>query len=60
MMIATVVLDRIAGSANAEQTGIRFQYSRIQLQPMVGEARAPHPQIMIMEVYKSLGSAANE
>ena len=53
-------LDRIVLNADAKQTGIRFQYSRIQLQPMVGEARAPHPQIMIMEVYKSLGSAANE
>ena len=59
-MSISKTLDRIAFRADAEQTGIRFQYSRIQLQPMVGEARAPHPQIMIMEVYKSLGSAANE
>ena len=60
MMIATVVLDRIAGSANAEQTGVRFHFFRIQLQPTACEARTPHPQIVIMEVYKSLGSAANE
>lgn len=60
MMIATVVFDRIAGSANAEQTGVRFQFSRIQLQPTACEARTPHPQIVIMEVYESLGSAADE
>lgn len=60
MMIATGVLDRSAGSANAEQTGVRFQFSRVQLQPTACEARAPHQQIVIMEVYKSLGSAANE
>ncbi len=60
MMIANGVLDHIAESANAEETGVRFQFSRIQLQPTACEARAPHPQIVIMEVYKSLGSAANE
>ncbi|KWV81430.1 hypothetical protein PFLL34_02472 [Pseudomonas fluorescens] len=53
-------LDRIVLNADAKQTGIRFQSSRIQLQPTVGEARAPHLQIVIMEVWKSLGSAANE
>lgn len=59
-MIATEVLDRIAGNANAEQTGVRFQFSRIQLQPTACVARAPHQQIVIMEVYESLGSAADE
>lgn len=59
-MIATEALDRIAGSASAGQTGVRFQLSRIQLKPTACEARAPHQQIVIMEVYKSLGSAANE
>lgn len=49
-------LDRIAFRADAEQTGIRFEYSRIQVQPMVSEARAPHQPIVIMEVWKSLGS----
>ena len=53
-------LDRIAQSVGAEQTGVRFQFSRIQLQPTACEARAPLPQIVIMEVWKSLGSAANE
>ena len=60
MMIATGVLDRIAGSANAEQTGVRFQFPRFQLQPTACEACAPHQQIVIVEVCKSLGSAANE
>ena len=60
MMIATGVLDRFAGSAYAEQTGVRFQFLRFQLQPTACEACDPHPQIVIMEVYKSLGSAANE
>ena len=56
MMIATRVLDRIAGSANAEQTGVRFQYSRFPLQAADCGAYAPNPQIVIVEVYKSLGS----
>ena len=60
MMIATVVLDRIAGSANAEQTGVRFQYSRFPLQATDCGACALHPQIVIVEVCKCLGSAANE
>jgi len=60
MMIATGVLDRIAGTANAEQTGVRFQYSRIRAQATCIEACPAHPQIVIMEVWKSLGSAANE
>jgi len=59
-MSVSKTLDRIAFWADAEQTGVRFQYSRIQLQPTFGEARAPHPQIVIMEVYKSLGSVADE
>lgn len=54
------VLDRIAQSAGAEQTGVRFQYSRFSLQPTDCGACTPHPQIVFMEVCKSLGSAANE
>jgi hypothetical protein len=59
-MITSKELDRNAQGAGAEQTGVRFQFSRVQLQRTAGEARAPHPQIVIMEVCKSLGSAANE
>ncbi len=59
-MSVSETLDRAAGSARAEQTGVRFQFSRIQLQPTACEARAPHQQIVIMEVYESLGSAADE
>lgn len=59
-MSVSGTLDRIALSANAEQTGVRFHFFRIQLQPTACEARTPHPQIVIMEVWKSLGSAANE
>ena len=59
-MTRTEALDGIATSADAEQTGGRFQYSRFQLQPTDCEACALHPQIVIVEVCKSLGSAANE
>lgn len=54
------VLDRIAQSAGAKQTGFRFQYSRFPIQPTDCGACTPHPQIVIVEVWKSLGSAANE
>lgn len=50
------VLDRIAQRACAEQTGVRFQYSRISLQANESVACKPHSQIVIMEVCKSLGS----
>lgn len=53
-------LDRIAQSADAKQTGVRFQYSRFPLHATGCGACTPHPQIVIMEVCKSLGSAANE
>ena len=53
-------LDRIAQSAGAKQTGVRFRYSRFPLRATDCEARTPQPQIVIMEVWKSLGSAANE
>ena len=59
-MITLKALDRIAQSAGAEQTGVRFQYSRFPLQPTNCEACNPLPQIVIVEVCKSLGSAANE
>ena len=59
-MNVSKALDRIALWADADQIGVRFQFSRIQLQPTACEARAPHQQIVIMEVYKSLGSAADE
>lgn len=59
-MRSSNLLDRMAPGAFVEQTGVRFEFSRIQLQPMGGEPCVPHPQIVIMEVYKSLGSAANE
>ena len=49
-------LDRIASRADAEQTGVRFQYSRFPLQAADCGAYAPNPQIVIVEVYKSLGS----
>lgn len=54
------LLERIALAAVARQTGVRFQYSRFPLQPTDCEACTPHPQIVIVEVWKSLGSAANE
>lgn len=53
-------LDRIAQGAGAKQTGVRFQYSRFPLQATDCGACALHPQIVIVEVWKSLGSAANE
>ena len=59
-MTSAKTLDGIALSADGEQTGVRFQFSRIQLQPTACGACVPHPQIVIMEVCKSLGSAANE
>lgn len=59
-MTDSKALDRIAQSAGAKQTGARFQFSHIQLQPTDCGACALHPQIVIVEVCKSLGSAANE
>lgn len=59
-MRSSDLLDRIALAAGAEQTGVRFQYSRIRAQATCIEACPAHPQIVIMEVWKSLGSAANE
>ena len=59
-MTRTETLDRIATGADAEQTGVRFQYSRLPLQPTDCGACALHPQIVFVEVCISLGSAANE
>lgn len=53
-------LDRIVTNADAEQTGVRYQYSRFPLQTTDCRAYALRPQIVIVEVCKSLGSAANE
>lgn len=53
-------LDRIGSSADAEQTGVRFQYSRFPLQATDCRAYNLNQQIVIVEVWKSLGSAANE
>lgn len=53
-------LDRIVTNADAEQTGVRFQYSRFPLQTTDCRAYALRPQIVIVEVCKCLGSAANE
>ncbi|SDF58561.1 hypothetical protein SAMN05216591_3381 [Pseudomonas extremaustralis] len=59
-MKSSDLIDRTAVSADVKQTGVRFQYSRFSLQPTDCRACTPHPQIVIMEVCKSLGSAANE
>ena len=59
-MTGPKVLDRIGQSAGAEQTGVRFQYSRFPLQATDCGAYNLRPQIVIVEVCKSLGSAANE
>ena len=59
-MRSSDLLDRIAQSSGAEQTGVRFQYSRFSLQTTDCGAYTLHPQIVIVEVCKSLGSAANE
>ena len=44
------VLDRIAQSAGAEQTGVRFQDSRIPLQATGCGTCTPYAQIVIVEV----------
>lgn len=59
-MKSSDLLDRTVASADVEQTGVRFQNSRIRLQATGCGVCAPHPQIVIMEVCKSLRSAANE
>jgi hypothetical protein len=59
-MRSSDLLDRIVLAAGAKQTGVRFQYSRFPLQTTDCGACTPHPQIVIMEVYESLGSAADE
>lgn len=59
-MKSSDLLDRIALSAGAEQTGVRFQYSRIRLQASACMGCDPIQQFMTMEVCKSLRSAANE
>lgn len=53
-------LDGYAQAANAEQTGARFQDSRISLQAAPRKGCMAIQQIVIVEVWKSLGSAANE
>ncbi len=59
-MTRSKTLDGIVSGAEAEQTGVRFQYSRFPLQATDCWACALHPQIVIVEVCKCLGSAANE
>ena len=59
-MITSKALDRIAQSADAEQTGVRFQDSCNRLRATARKARKPTQQFMTVEVCKSLGSAANE
>lgn len=59
-MRSSDLLDRISLAAGAEQTGVRFQYSRFPLQNTDCGACTMHSKIVIMEVYESLGSAANE
>ena len=59
-MTRSKTLDGIVSGAEAEQTGVRFQYSRFPLQATDCGACALHPQIVIVEVCKCLGSAANE
>ncbi|CAM3933990.1 hypothetical protein SAMN05216475_6292 [Pseudomonas synxantha] len=59
-MTRSKTLDGIVRGAEAEQTGVRFQYSRFPLQATDCGTCALHPQIVIVEVCKSLGSAANE
>lgn len=53
-------LDRIGSRADAEQTGVRFEYSRFPLQAADCGGYNLNQQIVIVEVCKSLGSAANE
>ena len=53
-------LDRIGSSADAEQTGVRFQYSRFPQQATDCGAYNLNQQIVIVEVCKSLRSAADE
>ena len=59
-MTRSKTLDGIVSGAEAKQTGVRFQYSRFPLQATDCGACALHPQIVIVEVCKCLGSAANE
>lgn len=59
-MKSSDLLDRTEVSADAEQTGVRFQDSHIPLQATGCGACTQPPQIVFMEVCKSLGSAANE
>ena len=59
-MTRSKTLDGIVSGAEAEQTGVRFQYSRFPLQTTDCRAYALRPQIVIVEVCKCLGSAANE
>lgn len=53
-------LDRNAQGPDAEQTGARFGDSHNRLQPTHSKARNHIRQLTIVEVCKSLGSAANE
>lgn len=53
-------LDRIAQGPDAVQTGVRFGDSQNRLQAMYSKARSHIRQLTILEVCKSLGSAANE
>lgn len=59
-MTGPKVLDRIGQSADAEQTGVRFGDSHNRLQPTASMGCWHIRQLTILEVCKSLGSAANE
>jgi hypothetical protein len=59
-MKSSDLLDRTVASADAEQTGVRFEDSRIRLQVTTCMGCNPIQQFMTVEVCKSLGSAANE
>ena len=59
-MTAAKALDRNTQGPDAVQTGVRFGDSQNHLQATQSKARNHIRQLTIVEVCKSLGSAANE
>ncbi len=59
-MTAAKALDRNTQGQDAVQTGVRFGDSQSRLQAMYSKARSHIRQLTVVEVCKSLGSAANE
>ena len=59
-MRSSDLLDRNTQGPDAVQTGVRFGDSQNPLQAMYSKARNHIRQLTIVEVCKSLGSAANE